>query len=72
MNDDVAGSTSSPSPDSLGTSLPERVRDLESTVRLLTAAINRYCDNPGCNIPARSTALAKLRWAAEEASKKVS
>ncbi len=72
MNDDVAGSTSPPNVGSMGTSLSDRVRDLEDTVRFLTAAINRYCDNPGCNIPARATALGKLRWSAEEAAKKVS
>jgi hypothetical protein len=49
----------------------ERADALAVLVRTLVGAINRYCDNPGCNIPARTTALLKLRWFAEEAAKKV-
>lgn len=47
----------------------ERIRQLEEKVRMLIRAIENYIDNPGCNIPARNTALAKLRWAADEAKK---
>jgi hypothetical protein len=47
----------------------ERIQQLEQKVRLLVHAIETYCDNPGCNIPARTTAIAKLRWAADEAKK---
>lgn len=49
----------------------EQIRLLEERVRFLVRAIEQYCDNPGCNIPARQTALAKLRWAAEEGKKDV-
>lgn len=47
----------------------EQIQQLEAKVRLLVNAIETYCDNPGCNIPARQTALTKLRWAADEAKK---
>ncbi len=40
-------------------------------VRQLVGAIDRYCDNPGCNIPARKTALTRLRWAADEGRKMI-
>ena len=42
---------------------------LREKVAFLVRAIESYLDSPGCNIPARNTALAKLRWAAEEAKK---
>lgn len=35
-------------------------------VRLLVAAVERYLEAPGCNIPARQTAIARLRWALEQ------
>lgn len=47
----------------------EQIQRLEEKVRFLINAIENYCDKPGCNIPARNTALTKLRWAAEEAKK---
>lgn len=47
----------------------EQIQKLEEKVRFLINAIENYCDKPGCNIPARNTALAKLRWAADEAKK---
>lgn len=47
----------------------EQIQKLEEKVRFLITAIENYCDKPGCNIPARNTALAKLRWAADEAKK---
>jgi hypothetical protein len=47
----------------------EQIRRLEEKVRFLITAIENYCDKPGCNIPARNSALAKLRWAADEAKK---
>lgn len=47
----------------------DKVRQLEEKVRFLVTAIENYCDKPGCNIPARNSALAKLRWAADEAKK---
>jgi hypothetical protein len=31
----------------------------------LAREVQRYIDNPGCNIPARTTALRRLRWALE-------
>lgn len=34
----------------------------------LAAAVRLYLDRPGCNIPARQTALARLRWAVEQAT----
>lgn len=47
----------------------DRTVELERMVRQLVGAIDRYCDNPGCNIPARKTALTRLRWAADEGRK---
>jgi len=47
----------------------EQLQKLQEKVRFLITAIENYCDNPGCNIPARNTALGKLRWAADEAKK---
>lgn len=47
----------------------EKIRQLEEKVRFLVNAIENYCDNPGCNIPARAAAIEKLRWAASEAKK---
>lgn len=29
----------------------------------LAREVQRYIDNPGCNIPARTTALRRLQWA---------
>jgi hypothetical protein len=39
----------------------------QTVVNLLKQAILNYLDHPGCNNPARATAMAKLRWAAEQA-----
>jgi hypothetical protein len=47
----------------------DREKELEEQVRLLIQAIERYTDNPGCNIPARKTAITKLLWSAEQAKK---
>lgn len=38
---------------------------LEAQVARLRAAIGRYLDKPGCNIPAQQTAMAKLRFEME-------
>ena len=37
-----------------------------SNVNFLKQSIVNYLDHPGCNNPARGTAMAKLRWAAEQ------
>lgn len=39
----------------------------QTTVNFLRQAIINYLDHPGCNNPARATAMRKLRWAAEQA-----
>ena len=68
------GGSDSTSP-TVGSSLTDlaatraRVSELEGLTLRLVAAIEGYCDRPGCNIPARTTALTKLRWAATEARK---
>jgi len=33
----------------------------------LVGEVRRYLERPGCNIPARQTAMARLRWAADQA-----
>ena len=33
----------------------------------LVGEVRRYLERPGCNIPARQTAMARLRWAADRA-----
>ena len=37
-----------------------------NSVNFLKQSIVNYLDHPGCNNPARGTAMAKLRWAAEQ------
>lgn len=49
---------------------PEAAR-LRKALAFLAQAIEHYLDNPGCNIPARNTALARLRWAMDEARKEL-
>jgi hypothetical protein len=49
----------------------EKARQLLDCAQLLMRSINEYCDNPGCNIPSRQTALRKLRWAAEHSQQKI-
>ena len=49
----------------------KRIQALTECVRFLVRAIDSYHDNPGCNIPARQTALRKLKWASEEATQKL-
>lgn len=39
----------------------------EQALSLLAGEVERYLDRPGCNIPARQTAFARLRWALEQA-----
>lgn len=36
------------------------------TLGALARAVGNYLDHPGCNNPARATAMAKLRWAMEQ------
>lgn len=37
----------------------------------LTVSVGVYLDHPGCNNPAKATAMAKLRWAMDEAKTKL-
>lgn len=49
----------------------EEERVLKEALAVLIASVENYLDHPGCNIPAKATAMAKLRWAADEAKKKL-
>lgn len=40
----------------------------DEKLRLLAGAVARYLENPGCNIPARQAALARLAWALQQAA----
>lgn len=42
--------------------------NLQQRLDFLAAAVRLYLDRPGCNIPARQTALARLCWAVEQAT----
>lgn len=48
-----------------------RIRELSDALAVLVASVNNYLDHPGCNNPAKATAMAKLRWAMDEARKKL-
>lgn len=39
----------------------------QDALRALILAVEGYLDHPGCNNPARATAMRKLRWAMEQA-----
>lgn len=39
----------------------------EQRLALLAREVERYLDNPGCNVPARQNAQRRLRWALEQA-----
>lgn len=49
----------------------EKVYKLQEALSSLAASLENYLDHPGCNNPARATAMAKLRWAMDEARKKL-
>lgn len=40
-----------------------------NALRALIFAVNDYLEHPGCNNPARATAMAKLRWAMKQAER---
>lgn len=58
--------TELPAPEELQRKL-ETLRDAHS---MLVRAVEGYLDNPGCNNPAKATAMAKLRWAMEQSVQK--
>lgn len=39
----------------------------EQRLALLVCEVERYLDNPGCNLPAQQNAQRRLRWAWEQA-----
>jgi hypothetical protein len=39
----------------------------EQRLALLAREVERYLDNPGCNVPAQQNAKRRLRWAFEQA-----
>lgn len=38
---------------------------MDPRTEFLAGAVERYLDNPGCNVPARQSAQRRLRWAME-------
>lgn len=40
----------------------------EQRLALLAGEVERYLDNPGCNLPAQQNAKRRLRWAWEQAT----
>ena len=38
---------------------------IEERLALLAREVERYLDNPGCNLPAQQNAKRRLRWAVE-------
>lgn len=49
----------------------EELRRLRDALTSLITSIETYLDHPGCNNPAKATAMAKLRWAMDEARRKL-
>ena len=47
------------------------LRTYHDALSSLVTSVNTYLDHPGCNNPAKATAMAKLRWAMDEARKKL-
>lgn len=49
----------------------EETRVLRAALASLVRSVEGYLDHPGCNNPAKATAMRKLRWAMDEAKKKL-
>lgn len=47
--------------------MDEKIRELEERLAALISAVQQYCDNPGCNVQTKRTAVEKLRWSLEQA-----
>lgn len=44
---------------------------MDEPLRALIVEVYRFLDRPGCNSRSRATAMARLRWAADQAAEKI-